>query len=404
MLMLPMLPMLTMAMGCASTTARPVNTKPRQYSFWPQFPEEPHVQFLASYRYSSDIDPKTSKLEDLLYGKDSGILPIMKPYGVQIFEGKIYVCDIKNPGVVVLDIAKHQTRIMKTNGLGGMVQPTDIAISPDATKYVADSVRGVIFVFDAKERHINSFGEKGLKPVGIAVYQDKLYVSDFATKSVKVMDRHTGKILSTIGGPGGEDGKFVRPLGIAVDQQGDIFVSDVIKSRLQEFDPQGTLVNAVGQIGDTAGSFARPKHIAVDKSGIVYVADAAFDNVQMFNDKGQVLMYFGNGGSHPGAMNLPAGVCSSEDDVQYFKEYIHPAFDAERIVLVTNQFGPNKVSVYAIGHLREGATVQDIAANRAEVASGLDDPEKQTPNSEKLPQVNPPPQSDENPSPQPNSK
>jgi hypothetical protein len=72
-------------------------------------------------------------------------------------------------------------------------------------------------------------------------------------------------------------------------------------------------------------------------------------------------------------MYLPAGVCVHEGDLELFKDKIHPAFQAERLVLVTNQFGPNKVSVYAMGHLRPGKTVQDIASSQGLIPAGVDD-------------------------------
>ncbi len=379
---------ITLLGGCASTssTGKKIDVGNRVYSFWPQFPAEPRVQYLISYRYSSDITPSKSGLDSLIYGKDSGALPITKPYGVELWNGQIYVCDIRNPGVVVLDLTKRQTRIMTTRGLGGMAQPTDIAIADDGMKYVADALRGVIFVFDAKERHVNSFGHEGFKPVGLATDGDRLYVCDFATQSVLVLNRHDGSTITTIGGPGGEDGKFIRPLGIDVDTQGNIWVADVIKCRLQKFDAQGTLLKAVGQISDNAGSFVRPKHLAVDQQNIVYVADAAFDNVQMFNEDGRVLMFFGSGGMHPGAMNLPAGVATSSTDIALFEQYIHPAFKADSVILVTNQFGPNKVAVYALGKLREGMTVDDIASNVADMSPGVQSEGEANPLTDDLPE------------------
>ncbi len=371
--------------GCASTSDRPSDSEFLEYSFWPQFPAEPRVQFLTSYRYSSDIESKKSTLKDLIYGEDSGVLAINKPYGIEMFNGKIYVCDIRNPGVVVLDLVKQQTRVMTTRGLGGMAQPTDIAIAPDGMKYVADAVRGVVFAFDQNERHVRSFGHKGFKPVGIAVYQDNIYVCDFATQSVLVMDRSDGHIVRTIGEPGPDDGQFIRPLGIDVDDDGYVYVSDVIKCRLQRFAPNGELIHAVGQISDTAGSFVRPKHLAVDADKIVYIADAAFDNVQMFNEQGQVLMFFGSGGTHLGAMNLPAGITTSNDNIELFRKYIHPDFDVQKIVLVTNQFGPYKIGVYGVGQLREGKTVDDIASVISDISSGVKDEGETNPLTNDLP-------------------
>jgi len=366
-----------LAGGCSSPQHTEIDLENRQFSFWPQFPSEPHVQFLVAYRLTSDIETKKSKLDDIIYGKDTGTLPITKPYGVEMRDGKIYVCDIKNPNLIVLDLVKKQTRMMTTSGLGGMSQPTDVAISSDGMIYVADAKKGVIFVFDANEKHIKSFGHKGFKPVAVAVYKNEIYVSDHATQSVLVMDRFDGSKLRVIGGPGADDGLFIRPQGIDVDSDGNVYVSDVIKCRLQIFNSQGELVLAVGRTGDTAGSFVRPKHLALDSNGIVYVADAAFDNVQMFNDEGQVLMFFGSGGEHPGAMNLPAGVGISESksDIELFREYIHPAFEVENLVLVTNQFGSNKVEIFAVGQLREGMTVDDISKNISVMGSGVKETE-----------------------------
>jgi hypothetical protein len=53
-----------------------------------------------------------------------------------------------------------------------------------------------------------------------------------------------------------------------------------------------------------------------------------------------------------------------------FQQFVHPAFQAERLVLVTNQFGDNKVSVYAMGRLKPGKTTADIAASQGVVKLG----------------------------------
>ncbi len=343
----------------------------RLYSFWPQFPSEPRVQFLTSFRMSSDVELERSAFDQLVYGEKVEVLPISKPYGVEARDGKIYVCDPPNGAVTVLDLVAHQTRVLQTPGLGGMVQPTDICIAQDGKIYVSDLRRGVIFVFGPDERHLSTLGHKGFRPAGIAVHGDELYVSDFATTSVLVLDRSSGSQLRTIGGPGGEDGHFVRPLGIDVDKDGNVYVMDVIMCRLQKFDTYGQFRFAVGQISDTAGSFVRPKLTAVDDEGILYVVDAAFSNVQMFDKDGRILMFFGSSGSHAGAMDMPAGICVYRGDMEPFQEYIHPSFDAERLLLVTNQFGRHKVSVYAMGQLRKGITVESLAGSLADIDPGV---------------------------------
>lgn len=349
--------------GCAAGS-RSGTLAPTEYAFWPPAPDEPRIQFLRTYAVSSDVERRQSAFDRIVFGAQSTVLPIAKPYGVEMWNGRIYVCDITNPAVVILDLPKQEARLMVTRGVEQMTQPTDVAIAPDGMKYVADRVLGRIFVFDADDRHVTTLGDKDLVPAGVAVDGDELYVADFQTQSVQVLDRRTGARLRSIGGPD----MFVRPLGVTVDREGNVYVGDAIRGQLRKFDAQGNLLLSLGQIGDTPGSFVRPKHVAVDGDGVIYVVDAAFQNVQMFNADGELLMFFGGSGGFPGSMSLPAGITVHEGDLEAFADLIHPAFDARRLLLVTNQFGRNKVSVYAVGGLRPGATMDDISPYAAQLS------------------------------------
>jgi len=349
--------------GCASNAAaRAWRGVPTEVAFWSPAPDEPRIQFLRSFGLSSDVEPEPSMLDRIIWGRDVQVVPIGKPYGVAVWNDRIYVCDVTNPGVVILDLRKHETRIMVSRGVEPMAQPTDIAIAPDGLKYVADRRIHRIFVFDADDRHVRTFGDpKTLVPAGVAVHGDELYVPDLRSQSVLVLDRFDGRELRRIGEAGGSEGQFITPVGVDVDDRGDVYVTDAIRGRLQRFDAGGDLRMAVGQIGDTPGSFARPKHVAVDGDGVIYVVDGAFQNVQMFSGDGELLMYFGGPGTFPGAMNLPAGVAVIEGDLRPFADLVHPAFNPARLIVVTNQFGPDKVAVYAMGSLRPGHTVAELS-------------------------------------------
>lgn len=357
--------------GCAATSKSNSDSTPKQFAFWPQFPAEPRMQFLVSYRFSEDIEPPKSGLDELIYGKARQVLPINKPYGIEMSDGKIYVCDTQNAAVVVLDLRKQQTRVMGVSGGGQLTSPTDIAIAPDGKRYVTDRKRGLIFVYDADERYLTSFGYVGFQPAGIDVYDDELYVADLGLQQVQVLNRFTGEKLRSIGERGDQDGKFLKPLGVAIDNNGDIYVTDVFRSRVQKFSPDGRLLSTFGAVDDTLGSFVRPKHIAVDRDGIIYVVDASFQNVQMFDEQNRLLMFFGAAGAHKGSMFLPAGVCVNDSDLDLFRNYMHPDFITERLVLVTNQMGQNKVAVYALGQLRSGVSAQDLVPSLAPTSSGV---------------------------------
>jgi DNA-binding beta-propeller fold protein YncE len=361
--------LLAAIVGCASNK-QAATTK--QYAFWPPAPDEPRLQYLCSFASSDNVGGEKSKLEELVYGKESRhVQGISKPYGIAMHGGKIYVCDLRSNAVVILDLRNQRTLVIGQSGSEIMQQPSDIAIAPDGIKYVADSGRSMIFTYDANDRYVGSIALPNAKPVGLAVFQNELFVCDFKGQNVKVLNRGNGQVLRTIGGPGQAAGQFVRPLGIDVDVQGNVYVTDVLNCRMQKFDRQGNLLTAFGITSANAGGFVRPKHIAVDKRGTIYVVDAAFQNVQLFDQIGRVYTFFGSAGSHPGSMYLPAGVAVHDGDLDLFQKYVHPDFAIERLVLVTNQFGDNKVAVYGFGKLKEGKTVADIAASQMTVASGV---------------------------------
>ncbi|HVT88468.1 MAG TPA: 6-bladed beta-propeller [Tepidisphaeraceae bacterium] len=360
--------------GCASSAPAP---KQKSAAFWPPYPDEPRIQYLTSFKASTDVEPAKSQLDELVMGKEpQETMGLQKPYGIEMYQGKIYVCDLRNGAVTVLDLRNHRTLVLGRSGSDTLLRPTDIAISDDGLKYVADQDRGLVYVFDAQERLFGKIGHKDLKPVGVAVWQDELYVCDFQGKRIEVFNRKSGKFLRFVGESGPGDGQFLFPLGIAVDVQGNLYVTDVLKCTMQKFGHDGKLSSTFGVISANAGGFVRPKHIAVDRTGTIFVVDAAFQNVQLFNQIGRVYTYFGSSGSHPGNMNLPVGICVHEGDIDLFQSYIHPAFEAERLILVTNQFGDSKVAVYAMGHLRAGKTVADIAAAKDVVPMGISDPSK----------------------------
>jgi hypothetical protein len=124
-------------------------------------------------------------------------------------------------------------------------------------------------------------------------------------------------------------------------------------------------------------------------------------------------MEFGAAGTFPGAMNLPVGVCISEDGIDLFKDYLHPGFEAKRLIYVTNQFGPAKVSVYALGTRRESFALQDLADVTVPVSAGVGTSEErlrlaaptdeETPESDEGESTEPTPPAADTPAPKPST-
>ena len=70
--------------------------------------------------------------------------------------------------------------------------------------------------------------------------------------------------------------------GVAVDDQGYIFVADSGNNRIQIFNPDGTFLRSFGRWGAGAGEFKGLEGIAVNANGNILVADRENHRVQMF--------------------------------------------------------------------------------------------------------------------------
>lgn len=346
------------------------------YAFWPPAPDEPRVQFVKTFQSMQDVSQKeASGLEKVVFGKEvENAGTVNKPYGVAVHDGKIYVCDIRNRSLTVMDLKKKQTRLVGVTGQNQLRHPVAVAVGDDGVIYVADNERSAVLVFDAQERFAMAIGHEKFKPAGVAVHGTRLYAASTSSQVVEVFDTQSGKPVGTIGSLGDDDGQFRLPVGVATDAKGDVYVSDMMRCRVQKFTPEGKFLMGFGTQGDFAGAFVRPKHLAVDAEGIIYVVDAGFQNVQMFNPEGKLLMFFGSSGEHPGAMDLPVGVGVCEGGGELVEGLVHPGFKAKRLVVVTNQMGASKVSLYAMGGVKEGHTVAELTRGSLKVAPGTATP------------------------------
>jgi sugar lactone lactonase YvrE len=101
----------------------------------------------------------------------------------------------------------------------------------------------------------------------------------------------------TIGGYGVAQGLFVKPAGLAVDQEGNLYVADSGNHRIQKFGPDGVFLAQVGGFGNDNGQFNEPWGVAVDGQGNVYVADTWNHRIQKFDKDLKYLTQWGNGTS-----------------------------------------------------------------------------------------------------------
>ena len=116
---------------------------------------------------------------------------------------------------------------------------------------------------------------------------------------------------SKFGLPSDETRRLDRPDDVALDPNGNIYVTDWGNDRVMKFDPDGVYLTQWGAFGTNNGQFNEPWGIAVGQTanGLrVYVADLGNDRIQIFDANGMFIDTFGDSGAGPGQFDEPVDV------------------------------------------------------------------------------------------------
>lgn len=338
--------------GCA-TVPKAAQEKPGPI-FYPPSPEAPRLQFLISFSSSDDFEVAPSTFKKFIIGDEKSTKPIVKPYGVTVHGNKIYICDTVINCIDILDLETRKLEYFTPKEAIQLIDPINLCFDSSGNMYVADSRRGQVVIFDKAGNSLGAIGNKSeFKPTDVAIRGDKIYVCDLKTHSIRIFGLKDRQYLFSIPAEGAaEEAKLFSPTNMAVDEEGNIYVSDMGSFKVQKYSSDGKFLMSIGSQGDMAGQFARQKGVAVDRESRLYVVDAAFENVQIFDKEGKLLLFFGEPGSSRASLVLPAGIAVDYTLKDYFSSLADPGFEIEYLVFVTSQYGDRKLSVFGFGHKR----------------------------------------------------
>lgn len=280
---------------------------------WPQPPAP------ARIRYVRALSPQAIKRPPSAFSKFLRVIvggeaekTMQQPYGVAVGrDRRVYVADSVGGVIHVYDTARsgYDTIRVKAESLIG------IAVVSDRL-YVTDSVGRKVICLDLKGHVLWTRGERdGFgRPTGIAASADLLYVVDTIQNRV-VMLGLSGTPFGSFGARGSGPGQFNFPTNIARMSDGRLLVTDTLNFRVQVLDKSGAPLSTFGRLGDGPGDFDKPKGIAVDRAGHIYVVEGLSDVVQIFDDGGRLLLAFGGSGTGAGQLWLPAGITIADDTI-----------------------------------------------------------------------------------------
>ena len=143
-------------------------------------------------------------------------------------------------------------------------------------------------------RQIAVWEESGFsRPHGLEVdEQDNVWLTDVDLHQVFQFS-HDGELKMALGTrqtPGNDRRHFNGPTDVAVLPDGTFFVADGYGNRrVVKFDRKGAYLSSWGSAGQQAGQFEIPHAIAVDDRRRVYVADLGNSRIQVFDENGNFL-------------------------------------------------------------------------------------------------------------------
>ena len=217
-------------------------------------------------------------------------------------EGKISnQADLKDHVEVLVEPAKDVTNIIVSEKQDGNLQLKFTPKVPGTysiqVKINSDTLRDCPFTVRVKERKLVVVGELDLKffpgdvpqrLVGIAVNTEgNIVLTDNKGHCVYIFDRD-GNCLKEIGGKGTNSGQFLQPNGVSFLNNNEILIVDVGNHRIQQMNIQtGTVVKSFGKCGAGKREFRSTLDVCLDDEGRIVVSEYANHRIQVLSRDGE---------------------------------------------------------------------------------------------------------------------
>src|SRR5262249_34954751 len=181
--------------------------------------------------------------------------------------------------------------------------------------------------FDSSGKLVTSFGANMfIRPHGLHIdRQGNIWTSDQNGQDGKGHAVYKfspdGKVLMTLGKPGvagDTPDTFREPTDIYVAPNGDIFVTnghdEKGPGRVVKFSKDGKFIKQWGKNGSGPGEFSVPHSLAMDSAGRLFVADRGNNRIQIFDQDGKFL-------SEMRQFGRPSGIYIDKNDILYVADH-----------------------------------------------------------------------------------
>jgi hypothetical protein len=190
--------------------------------------------------------------------------------------------------------------------------PLGVMLEPGGWLWVVHTHDASLVHYDPDGKEESRWGSNGVKagelgqPQRAIVCGGEVLVSDFGYEPCRRIQQFTtgGVYRRGIGGPGTE-AVYQRPMGMAVDEAGVLWVADAAGKLFRFRTKDWRFLGAVGSEGAGAGQTQWPTGVAAWPGGGVVVCEAGNHRLQRFDADGKSLGVFGRNGTAPGEFRTP---------------------------------------------------------------------------------------------------
>ncbi|MDH5229789.1 MAG: NHL repeat-containing protein, partial [Gammaproteobacteria bacterium] len=248
---------------------------------------------------------QVSHLFDITSGNDKAL---KLPSDVVVnSRGEIIIVDGGNHRVLVFTSkGKFSKEIGATDPLDvRLQQPLGIGIDANDQIYVVNKGKKRINIYHRKGKLLHSFetrNHQGLfVPVDVAVSADvKTILVTNNTHHQIALFSNKGVYQASWGKEGSNAEEFRYPATLVTDKQSNAYVVDVLNTQVKILNPNGSLQTTVAEWGVLPGQLFRPKGVALDDEGNIFVSDSYLNLVQIYahNKKFQSVLSNPSGYQH----------------------------------------------------------------------------------------------------------
>ena len=209
-------------------------------------------------------------------------------------------------------------------------KPVGMGVSQDGRLMVCDTHYFRVLFYDENgtldtDRTLGGVNGRGPGEFGFVtdVVQDSsgnYYVGEYGDFDRVQKFTPDGEFVYQFGGHGQQPGQFLRPQGLLMDNEDQLWIADACNHRIQVFDVSGDqpkFVTQWGQQGSEVGQLSYPYGIEFDDQGNLLVCEFGNHRVQRFTRQGQSLGTWGGPGRQPGQLQQPWAIARGPRDSWY---------------------------------------------------------------------------------------